>query len=471
MTNQELSLKILELVGGKDNVASATNCMTRLRIQLKDDALADIEAIKATDGVLGVVEDATLQVVLGPGKARKVRDLFVVDAGVEDATASDWQANKAEIKAKQGDSKFKASLRTLTNIFTPLIPAIIAAGLLSGIASLLSQVVPTDAQAGQAYILTYNMLTLMSTAFLSYFAVYTGISAAQQFGATPALGGMLGFMSIGSQVNTISAALGLYDADTTLNSILTTGKGGVLGVIIGVWVLSKVEKKVRSIVPDVLDLIVTPLITIFVVGIFYVIILMPITGFFSDILVSGLSLLINSANPVVNVISGYVLAALFLPMVLCGLHHALIPIYTIQLEAFGGVSLFPVLAMAGAGQVGAAIAIYLKARKVKNARMQQTIMGALPAGFLGVGEPLIYGVTLPMGKPFITAGLGAGFGGAYVMLTGVMAIAWGPSGLVAIPLMKTTAMMLNFFLGLVISYIMGFIITWFGIKDEEVANV
>ncbi len=278
MTNQELSLKILELVGGKDNVASATNCMTRLRIQLKDGALADIEAIKATEGVLGVVEDATLQVVLGPGKARKVRDLFVVDAGVEEAT-NDWQANKAEIKAKQGDSKLKAGLRTLTNIFTPLIPAIIAAGLLSGIASLLSQVVPADAQAGQAYILTYNMITLMSTAFLSYFAVYTGISAAQQFGATPALGGMLGFMSIGAQVNTISAALGLYDAETTLNSILTTGKGGVIGVIIGVWVLSKVEKKVRSIVPDVIDLIVTTIVTIVVVGIFYVIVLMPITGF------------------------------------------------------------------------------------------------------------------------------------------------------------------------------------------------
>ena len=127
--------------------------------------------------------------------------------------------------------------------------------------------------------------------------------------------------------------------------------------------------------------------------------------------------------------------------------------------------------MAGAGQVGAALAIYLKARKVKNLRMQQTIIGALPAGVLGVGEPLIYGVTLPMGKPFITAGLGAGFGGAFVMLMHVQAIAWGPSGLVAIPLMRTPSMMLYFFLGILIAYIMGFIITWFGIKAEDVANV
>ena len=153
-------------------------------------------------------------------------------------------------------------------------------------------------------------------------------------------------------------------------------------------------------------------------------------------------------------------------MVLLGLHHGLIPIYAIQLETMGGVSLFPVLAMAGAGQVGAAIAIYLKAKKVKNERMQKTILGALPAGFLGVGEPLIYGVTLPLGKPFITAGLGAGFGGAWVMLTGVMANAWGPSGLVALPLMQTPTMIANFFIGLVIAYIAGFIITMLFIKDD-----
>ena len=155
-------------------------------------------------------------------------------------------------------------------------------------------------------------------------------------------------------------------------------------------------------------------------------------------------------------------------MVLLGLHHGLIPIYAVQLEQMGGVSLFPVLAMGGAGQVGAAIAIYLMAKKVGNKRMKGIITGALPAGFLGVGEPLIYGVTLPMGKPFITAGIGAGFGGAYVMLTQVMANAWGPSGLVAIPLMQGTSGMLNYLIGLVIAYAGGFVVTKIFIKDKDV---
>ena len=476
MTNQELSKEILKLVGGKENVASATNCMTRLRVTLKDNSKADIAGLKNTEGVLGVVEDSTMQIILGPGKARKVTDLFKVDAGLGaggTSTDKSWEENKAAVKAGQKQSKIKDALRLIANIFTPLIPAVIAGGLFNGFASLMGQIPVCAAGiasgAGFWFILQ-NLFSLFGAAFLGYFAIYTGVRAAEVFGATPALGGMIGAISIGSQVVAISTALGLYNAEVPLNSILTTGKGGIIGVIVGVFLLSKIEKWVRKHVPDVLDLIVTPLVSILVTGTIYLFVLMPVTGYISDGLVWVLNLLVASTNPVVAIISGFVMSAVFLPMVLLGLHHGLIPIYSVQLEQMGGVSLFPCLAMAGAGQVGAALAIYVKSRKVKNLRMQQTILGALPAGILGVGEPLIYGVTLPMGKPFITAGLGAGFGGAFCMLMGVQAIAWGPSGLVATPLMKTPMMMLYFVLGLVIAYIMGFIITWFGIKEKDIAN-
>lgn len=476
MTNQELSLTILKLVGGKENVASATNCMTRLRVTLKDNSKADIAGLKNTDGVLGVVEDATLQIILGPGKARKVTDQFKIDADISSngtSTDKSWEENKAAVKAGQKQSKLKDGLRLIANIFTPLIPAVIAGGLFNGFASLMGQIpvcaAGISSESGFWFILQ-NLFSLFGGAFLGYFAIYTGIRAAEVFGATPALGGMIGAISIGSNIVAISTALGLYNAEVPLESILTTGKGGIIGVIVGVYLLSKIEKWVRKHVPDVLDLIVTPLISILVTGVIYIFVLMPVTGYISDGLVYVLNLLVASTNPAVSIISGFVMSAVFLPMVLLGLHHGLIPIYSVQLEQMGGVSLFPCLAMAGAGQVGAALAIYVKSRKVKNLHMQQTILGALPAGVLGVGEPLIYGVTLPMGKPFITAGLGAGFGGAFCMLMGVQAIAWGPSGLVATPLMKTPAMMLYFVLGLVIAYIMGFVITWFGIKEKDVAD-
>lgn len=472
MTNKELAGKILELVGGKENVIAATNCMTRLRIRLKDISTVKMEELKDTEGVLGVVGSDTLQVVVGPGKAKKLADIFVEDFAIaqDSSVTDDWQENKASMKAKQKKGPIKAGLETIAGIFIPLIPAIIAAGIFNGFASLISTLqgngnLPTSS--------TWNFIQLMfaliGASFLGYFAIYTGVNAAKRFGATEALGGMIGAMTIGAQINAISTLFGLFNADVPLNSILTTGKGGIIGVIFGVWLLSKVEKRVRKMVPDVLDLIVTPVLTLLITGLALVLVIMPVSGFVSDGLVSVLSIIINSENTVVSIISGYVLSAVFLPMVLLGLHHGLIPIYAIQLESMGGVSLFPVLAMAGAGQVGAAIAIYFKAKKVNNKRMQSVITGALPAGILGIGEPLIYGVTLPLGKPFVTAGLGAGFGGAYVMATKVLATAWGPSGLVALPLMQPSSI-LNYFIGILIAYVGGFIVTNLLIKTSDLDN-
>ena len=473
MTNLELAKQIVSLLGGKENVVKAANCMTRLRVTCRNTELVDKDQIKALEGVLGLVNEGDYyQIILGPGKAKKVTDICVEELGLpRDAVSTDWQENKAEIKGQQKQSKLKDGMKLIAEIFIPLIPAVIAAGLFNGFGSLIGQLMSDGVIAGQAWTMIQLLFSLTGGAFLSYFAIYTGIRSAEVFGATPALGGMIGAISIGGNIVEISKMIGLYNEAIPLESILTTGKGGIIGVIFGVWVLSKIEKNIRKRVPDVLDLIVTPFTSLLIGGLLFIFIIMPIAGFISDGLVSVLTIIINSTNPVIRVISGFVLSALFLPMVLLGLHHGLIPIYAVQLETFGGVSLFPVLAMAGAGQVGAAIAIYLVAKKVKNRRLQGVITGALPAGFLGVGEPLIYGVTLPMGKPFITAGLGAGFGGAYVMLTQVMANAWGPSGLVAIPLMQGTSGMMNFFFGLVISYIAGFCITKIVIKDEDVINV
>jgi PTS system sucrose-specific IIC component len=384
----------------------------------------------------------------------------------------DWQSNKQAIKKNQKQSRLKIGLEAIAGIFVPLIPAIIAAGIFNGFSSLIGTMQQQGALAetSQMWNVIRLVFSLIGTSFLGYFAIFTGVNAAKRFGATEAFGGMIGAMSIAAQIVNISQLFGLYDTEVPLKSILTTGKGGIIGVIIGVYILAKVERAVRKRVPDVLDLIITPIVSLLTVAVLFVFVIMPVSGVLSDWLVSGLSVIIGSENAIVSIISGYVLAALFLPMVLLGLHHGLIPIYAIQLEVFGGVSLFPVLAMAGAGQVGAAIAIYMICNKVKNDRMKQVIAGALPAGILGIGEPLIYGVTLPLGKPFITAGLGAGFGGAYVMATHVMATAWGPSGVVAIPLMQAGSM-LNYLVGILISYIGGFIITRLFIKDADVENV
>ncbi len=476
MDNTIFSQQLLQALGGKTNLIKATNCTTRIRAEVKNPLQVEEETIRKVDGVLGLVKDGSqFQIVLGPGKAKKVADIFngtyeiPKDEALQEDSLNDWQANKKAVKGQQKQGALRRGLKTISEIFIPLLPAIIAAGLFNGFGSLADTLIGNGTLPKSLTIVSL-FLKLIGTAFLGYFAIYTGIRSAQVFGATPALGGMIGGISIGANIVEISKLLNLYNEAVPLESILTTGKGGIIGVIFGVWILSKVEKAVRRKVPDLLDLIVTPFVSLLVVGLLFVFVIMPITGFISDGLVSALSVIINSTNPVIRVISGYVLAAVFLPMVLLGLHHGLIPIYAVQLEQMGGVSLFPVLAMAGAGQVGAALAILQIARKNHHMRLEKVITGALPAGFLGVGEPLIYGVTLPMLKPFITAGLGAGFGGAFVMLMQVMGNAWGPSGLVAIPLMQGMGM-LWYFVGLVIAYIAGYLITRLVIRDEDVMAV
>ena len=477
MTNQELSLKILELVGGKENVASATNCMTRLRVNLKDYAKADIEGLKNVEGVLQVIEMDNLHVVLGPGKAKKVTDQFKIDAGIADggmSTDASWQENKAAMKAGQKQNKVKMALKAIGDIFVPLIPGVIAAGLCSGFATLITQVNPGYADVKWLYIL-HQFLTMINTAFMTYITAWAGYRAAEKFGATPILGGMLGMITTMANINTISGLVGLYNDAQPLDAILRAGRGGVLAVILGVLLMAKVEKWVRSKMPDALDIVVSPLVILAICVIPYVFIIMPITGLISNGLVSIVGAVCMSESVFVRMIAGFLGSFLFLPLVAMGMHHGLVALYTVQLETIGFVTLYPALAMAGAGQVGAAIAIWLKAKKTGNKRMMSVIGGALPAGVLGVGEPLIYGVTLPMGKPFITAGLGAGFGGAFCMAMKVAATTWGPSGVLALPIMvaggnSATTQMLCYVVGLVISYIMGFIFTHFTLKDEEVAN-
>ncbi len=478
MTNQELSLKILALVGGKANVTGAANCMTRLRINLKDYAKADIEGLQKLEGVLQVIQMDNLHVVLGPGKAKKVTDQFKTDCGITDgmSTDSSWQDNKAAVKAGQSQGKVKTALKAVGDIFVPLIPGVIAAGICSGLATLITQAVPDYTTINWLYIL-HQILTMINTAFMGSITAWAGYRAAEKFGATPILGGMLGAITAMANINNIAPLVGMWvpEGGDPLNAVLRAGRGGVLAVILGVLLMSKVEKWVRSKMPDALDIVVSPLVIMFIVVIPYILVIMPITGLISNLLVSVVGAVCMSESIFVRMIAGFLGSFLFLPLVAMGMHHGLVALYSVQLETIGFVTLYPALAMAGAGQVGAAIAIWLKAKKTGNKRMMGVISGALPAGVLGVGEPLIYGVTLPMGKPFITAGLGAGFGGAFCMAMKVAATTWGPSGVLALPIMvaggnSAVVTMLCYVIGLVISYIMGFVFTNFTLKDEEVAN-
>lgn len=478
MTNEELAHGIVKAVGGTENILSAINCMTRVRITVREDAAIDEEALKRLEGVLAIVhrQKGYVEVVVGPGVCRKCVEAFRtmgIPASPEQSpappVAPPGSGETVVTPGKEG--RGKRLLKLFGTIFAPLIPGIVAAGICAGIASLLAQTVPGYADCPPLKVL-YNLLSGVNAALMTYIAAWAGYRAAEVFGGTPILGGMVGMFTTLPNVDAIAAALGLYDEAQPLNAILRAGRGGVLAALAGVWLMCRIEAAVRKRMPNALDVVFSPLLTLLATLVPCALVFMPAIGVASSWVCGLIGAVAVSPVPIVRMIAGFAGAALFLPMVAAGMHHGLIALYTVQLETFGYVTLYPALAMAGAGQVGAALAIAVKARKVGNHRLCHVINGALPAAVLGVGEPLIYTVTLPMGKPFLTAGLGAGFGGAFVMLMEVAATAWGPSGVLGAFVMTEGPLgagrsIACYFVGLLISGAMGYLITMIGLPARD----
>ncbi len=474
MTIKENTDLMIRLLGGAGNIVSVNNCMTRLRVSVREEAAVAEDQLRTAEDVMGLVHDREgyYEIVVGPGKARKYADQCRA-AGLS-AGSGEGKPEQRPSPGKQRNrpegSRLKSGLKTLGEIFVPLIPGIIAAGLCAGFAALIAQAVP-DYGNSTVWRLLYQLLSLINASFMTYLTAWAGYRAAERFGATPILGGMLGMITSLEGINEISQLLGLYNESSPLNSILRTGKGGVLAVIAGVFILSLAEKRIRARMPESVDVIFTPLLSLLICAVPYILIIMPLLGYVSGGIVWVFSRLCLSDSLLVRIAAGYVSTALFLPMVAAGMHHGLVALYSVQLQELGYVTLYPALAMAGAGQVGAAAALWFKARKAGNRKLCSVITGALPAGLLGIGEPLIYGVTLPLGKPFITAGLGAGFGGALVMAMKVASTTWGPSGLLGTFVMTAgpqgaVGSMLFYLAGLAVAYACSFIITALFIRKE-----
>ncbi|MEV7417751.1 PTS transporter subunit EIIC [Streptomyces sp. NPDC089919] len=454
--NRATAAAILPLVGGPANIAAVAHCMTRLRLTLHDRSLVDDDGLRALPAVMGVVEDDTYQIVLGPGTVARVTPEFeaLIAAAdpepVPDApSAEQLAARGAELKAAQkarNATPVKLFLRRIANIFVPLIPALIGCGIIAGLNGLLTNlgwapgVVPA--------------LAAMASGFMSLIAVFVGYNTAKEFGGTAILGGAVAAIIVFPGVAKITA-FGLH---------LAPGQGGVLGALAAALLAVYVEKWCRRWMPESLDVLLTPTITVLVAGLVTIFGLMFVAGEVSEAIGSFANWLLASGGA----LAGLVLGGLFLPLVMLGLHQALIPIHTTLIEQQGFTVLLPILAMAGAGQVGAAIAVYY--RLPRNASIRATIKSALPAGFLGVGEPLIYGVSLPLGRPFVTACVGGAAGGAFIGLFSQMGHAFGstaigPSGWALFPLLDGSGALATTIAvyagGLLTGYLSGFLATYF----------
>lgn len=449
---QHLAHSIMEKVGGKDNINQLNHCMTRIRLNMKDESLVDLKGLKQVPGVMGVVEDDTLQIVVGPGTVNKVSDEISKETGLRigevSADPSVMAKDRQAALKKKNSTPIKNGLRRIGNIFIPLIPALVASGIINGGANFAVNAGVDKEETWMAILL------FLGGGIFSYLGILVGWNTAKEFGGTPALGAIAGIIIINPAIETI----------TLFGEQLVAGRGGLIAVILAAWFMVVIERSTRKFVPNSLDIILTPLATVLIVGFATLFIIQPVGGWLSI----GIMEVINFVLDIGGAFSGAILAGFFLPLVMVGLHHGLTPIHMEFINSIGITPILTILAMGGAGQVGAAIAIFVK---TKNTRLRTTIKGALPVGFLGIGEPLLYGVTLPLGRPFVTACMGAAAGGAFQAIMGTAASGIGVSGLSLIPLIVDNKFLL-YFLGLVVAYTFGFIFTYlFGFKESMADNL
>ena len=467
MDYKSLAKKIFDITGPEENILHAANCMTRLRLQLAQAAPETAAQLKALEGVIGVNQaDTELQVILGPGAAEQTAAAFqqLLQAARAQAKEKaqpapsgqgsqkqgqditpgygigDGKKLHAEIKAKNA-TPFKLLLKKISGIFIPLIPGFIACGLITGLLNLLLKSEPS--LADMAWI---KMLAIMGNAIFYGMNLFLGFNAAKEFGGSPILGGILAAVITHPALKDIMLG----------NEQLLPGRGGIIAVLLvtafGAWL----ELRLRKIIPTMLDLLLTPLLTILIAGFAALFILQPVGGIIATAIGDGVTIAIHEGGA----LTGFILGGLWLPIVMLGIHQAMTPIHVQLIQEYGVTLLLPILAMAGCGQIGACLAVYFK---TKNKFLKKTILSALPVGIMGIGEPLIYGVTLPLGRPFVTACIGGAFGGAVQAAFSIGSSAIGISGL---PLTTVTSQPLIYLLGILTSYIAGFALTWLAGFDE-----
>ena len=458
MTNTEIAKKVIEALGGRENVNSVAHCATRLRVMVKDEAKINKDAIENLEKVQGAFfNSGQYQIIFGTGTVNKMYD-EVVALGLPTSTKSEMKAEAA----KQGNW-FQRAIRTFGDVFVPIIPVIVATGLFMGVRGLLTALgltLPED-------VTTYTQI-LTDTAFI----ILPGLvvwSTFRVFGGNPAVGIVLGMMLVsGSLPNAWAVASGgEVTAMQFFGFIPVVGlQGSVLpAFIIGV-VGAKFEKAVRKVVPDVLDLLVTPFVTLLVMSILGLFIIGPVFHVVENYILLGTKALLNLPFG----LGGFLIGGVHQLIVVSGVHH-IFNLLEVQLLAADHANPFNAIITAAMTAQGAAtVAVGVK---TKNPKLKTLAFPAALSAFLGITEPAIFGVNLRFRKPFFLSLIAGAVGGG---LSSILGLAGTGNGITIIPgtmLYIGNGQLLQYLLMVAVSFALGFALTYmFGYEDEveEVAG-
>ena len=456
MSNTEIAKKVIDAIGGVENVNSVAHCATRLRVMVKDEAKVDKNAVENIEKVQGVFfNSGQYQIIFGTGTVNKIYD-EVVALGLPTSTKAEMKAEAA----KQGNW-FQRAIRTFGDVFVPIIPVIVATGLFMGVRGLLNALgvtLPED-------VTTYTQI-LTDTAFI----ILPGLvvwSTFRVFGGNPAVGIVLGMMLVsGSLPNAWAVASGgEVTAMKFFGFIPVVGlQGSVLpAFIIGV-VGAKFEKAVRKVVPDVLDLLVTPFVTLFVMSILGLFLIGPVFHVVENYILLGTKAVLSLPFG----LGGLLIGGVHQIIVVSGVHH-IFNLLEIQLLAADHANPFNAIITAAMTAQGAAtVAVGVK---TKNPKLKALAFPAALSAFLGITEPAIFGVNLRFRKPFFLSLIAGAIGGGLASLLG---LAGTGSGITIIPgtVLYVNGQLPQYFLMVAVSFALGFALTYmFGFEDEEPETV
>ena len=460
MDYRKTAQDILDHVGGSKNIASAAHCATRLRLVIADNMKVSKEALENIDGVKGVFEaSGQLQIILGTGTVNKVFAEFIDIAGI---TAS----SKAEAKeaAAEKQNWFMRAIKLLGDIFVPIIPAIVASGFLMGIMNSLDFMNSNGFLHINTHSSIYVFANLFSNIAYTFLQILIAFSAAKAFGANQYLGAVIGMIMIHPSLQnaytvategvqqTQSVFFGLFKID------MVGYQGHVIPVIIAVWILAVIEKKLHKIVPEVLDLFVTPLVSVFVTGYLTLSIVGPIFVWAENAILGAIQWMLTLPLGIGSLIMG----GLYAPTVVTGIHQMYTAIDIGQLAKYGVTYWLPLASAANVAQGAAALAVGIKSKdkKIKSLALPSSL-----SAFMGITEPAIFGVNLRFFKPFIAGCIGGGCGALYASLVHLGAKGTGVTGIFGILLCLNQP--LQYLIEMVIAVGVAFVISFLIYKDAE----
>ena len=465
MDYRKTAQEIYDHIGKKENIISAAHCATRLRLVIADNEKADKEYVENIEGVKGVFfAQGQMQIILGTGVVNKVYDEFIEIAGVSESSKEDLK----KVAASRANP-VQRLIKTLGDIFVPIIPAIVASGFLMGIMEALNFMVNNGFLNIDTSGSIYTFAQLFSNTAYTFLPILIAFSAAKVFGANPFLGAVIGMIMIHPNLQnawtvategvqaTQKVWFGLYSID------MVGYQGHVIPVMIAVWVLAQIEKKLHKVVPAMFDLFVTPLVSVFATGYLTLSIIGPVFVTVENGILDGVQWLI--ALPFG--IGSFIMGGLYALTVVAGVHHMYTIIDLGQIAKFGATYWLPLASAANMAQGGATLAVALKTKDKKLKAM--AVPSALSA-CMGITEPAIFGVNLRFGKPFVTACIGGACGALFASITGLGATGTGVTGIFGILLCLNNPV--TYLIMIAIAFGVAFVLTWmFGYKDavnEEV---